>query len=152
MMNNQQKSNNNQDLNLMMNNQPYSNNNQMSRSNQINNPQQNDSQNQNNQNLNNNSNSMQNNQQANQPFFQPNQNINNIGGGGGEVKVSGRPNYQSILSKKGSNPSLNIFRKGANKVTSYLTFAERVEQSPYLISFEQQSNLKKNNKSKKKGN
>ena len=79
-----------------------------------------------------------------------NQNINNIGGGGGEVKVSGPPNYQSILSKKGSNPSLNIFRKGANKVTSYLTFAERVEQSPYLISFEQQSNLKKNNKSKKK--
>jgi hypothetical protein len=62
-----------------------------------------------------------------------NQNINNIGGGGGEVKVSGPPNYQSILSKKGSNPSLNIFRKGANKVTSYLTFAERVEQSPYLF-------------------
>ena len=75
------------------------------------------------------------------------QSINNIGG---EVKVTGPPNYQSILSKNGTNPTINIFRKGANKMSSYLTFAERVEQSPYLISFEQQSNLKKKNKSKKK--
>ena len=75
------------------------------------------------------------------------QSINNIGG---EVKVTGPPNYQSILSKNGTNPTINIFRKGTNKMSSYLTFAERVEQSPYLISFEQQSNLKKKNKSKKK--
>ena len=75
------------------------------------------------------------------------QSINNIGG---EVKVTGPPNYQSILSKNGTNPTINIFRKGTNKMSSYLTFAERVEQSPYLISFEQQTNLKKKNKSKKK--
>ena len=69
---------------------------------------------------------------------------------GGQIKVSDRPNYQSILSKNGSNPQINIFRKNGGKGTSYLSFAERVEQSPFLISFEQQSNLKKKNKSKKK--
>ena len=74
-------------------------------------------------------------------------NQNNIGG---ETTHLGPPNYQSILSKNGTNQQINIFRKGAGKSTSYLSFAERVEQSPYLISFEQQTNLKKNNKSKKK--
>ena len=74
-------------------------------------------------------------------------NQNNIGG---ETRHLGPPNYQSILSKNGTNQQINIFRKGASKATSYLSFAERVEQSPYLISFEQQANLKKNNKEKKK--
>ena len=74
-------------------------------------------------------------------------NQNNIGG---ETRHLGPPNYQSILSKNGTNQQINIFRKGASKATSYLSFAERVEQSPYLISFEQQANLKKNNKAKKK--
>jgi hypothetical protein len=60
------------------------------------------------------------------------------------------PNYQSILSKNGSYNQKNLFRSPAVSGNNYLSFAERVEQSPYLISFEQQSNLKKNKKSKKK--
>ena len=73
-------------------------------------------------------------------------NQNNIGG---NIQVSGRPNYQSILSKNGANHN-NLFRNPTANATTYLSFAERVEQSPYLISFDQQSNLKKNKKSKKK--
>ena len=69
---------------------------------------------------------------------------------GGASQVSARPNYQSILSKNGNQQQRNLFRNPTGNVTSYLSFAERVEQSPYLISFEQQSNLKKNKKSKKK--
>ena len=60
------------------------------------------------------------------------------------------PNYQSILSKNGPYPAKNLFRNTTGNGNNYLTFAESVEQSPYLISFEQQSNLKKNKKSKKK--
>ena len=70
---------------------------------------------------------------------------NNISG---NTLVSGPPNYQSILSKNGTQK--NLFRNQIGNGTSYLSFAERVEQSPYLISFEQQSNVKKNKKSKKK--
>ena len=70
---------------------------------------------------------------------------------GGSSQVSIRPNYQSILSKNGTQQQQkNLFRNPTGNATSYLSFAERVEQSPYLISFEQQSNLKKNKKSKKK--
>ena len=67
----------------------------------------------------------------------------------GNTQVLGPPNYQSILSKNGTHQK-NMFRNPTGNATSYLSFAERVEQSPYLISFEQQSNLKKNKKSKKK--
>ena len=66
----------------------------------------------------------------------------------GNTLVSGPPNYQSILSKNGTQK--NLFRNPVGNGASYLSFAERVEQSPYLISFEQQSNVKKNKKSKKK--
>jgi len=69
---------------------------------------------------------------------------------GKTTKLGGPSNYQSILSKNGSNPQRNLFRNPTANVNSYLSFAERVEQSPYLISFEQQTNLKKNKKSKKK--
>ena len=70
---------------------------------------------------------------------------------GGKTQVVGSSNYQSILSKKGSSiPQSNLFRQPAGNGNNYLSFAERVEQSPYLVSFEQQVNLKKNKKTKKK--
>ena len=55
-------------------------------------------------------------------------------------------NYQSILSKKGSSP----YRPSGNNANTYLSFRERVEQSPFLVSFENQNNLKNNIKQKKK--
>ena len=70
---------------------------------------------------------------------------------GGTAQVVGSSNYQSILSKKGSSiPQSNLFRQPTGNSNNYLSFAERVEQSPYLVSFEQQVNLKKNKKAKKK--
>ena len=70
--------------------------------------------------------------------------------GGGVQKVN--PNYQSILSSNVAQR--NIYRNGlnpaANNGNSYLYFAERVEQSPYLVSLEQKNNAKKNKKPKKK--
>ena len=70
--------------------------------------------------------------------------------GGGVQKVN--PNYQSILSSNVAQR--NIYRNGlnpaANNGNSYLSFAERVEQSPYLVSLEQKNNAKKNKKPKKK--
>ena len=70
--------------------------------------------------------------------------------GGGVQKVN--PNYQSILSSNVAQR--NIYRNGlnpaANSGNSYLSFAERVEQSPYLVSLEQKNNAKKNKKPKKK--
>ena len=73
--------------------------------------------------------------------------------GGGIQQLSS--NYQSILSKNApSQQQQNIYRNGQNSINtkgnSYLTFAERVEQSPYLVSLEQNNNLKKNKKPKKK--
>ena len=63
-------------------------------------------------------------------------------------------NYQSILSKNvPSQQSKNIYRNGhptTNEGNTYLSFAERVEQSPYLVSLEQKNNSKKNKKPKKK--
>lgn len=54
-------------------------------------------------------------------------------------------------SKKDSSFSQqNLFRKTNVGNGSYYSFAERVEQSPFLVSFEQQKNLKNNNKVDKK--
>ena len=70
--------------------------------------------------------------------------------GGGIQQVN--PNYQSILSSNIGQK--NIYRNGLNPIanngSSYLTFAERVEQSPYLVSLEQKNNGKKNKKQKRK--
>ena len=73
---------------------------------------------------------------------------------GGVAPQVGTSNYQSILSKNGApQQNRNIYRSGndpnLNEGNTYLTFAQRVEQSPYLVSFEQQ-NAKKNKKPKKK--
>jgi len=62
-------------------------------------------------------------------------------------------NYQSILSKNTpSSNTKNIFRPNNNPILAppgtYIPFAERVEQSPYLISLEQKN--AKNNKKKAK--
>ena len=64
-------------------------------------------------------------------------------------------NYQSILSKNTpAQQPKNIYRSGLNPVvnnsSSYLSFAQRVEQSPYLVSFEQQNKSKKSKKPPKK--
>ena len=64
-------------------------------------------------------------------------------------------NYQSILSKNTpAQQPKSIYRCGLNPVvnnsSSYLSFAQRVEQSPYLVSFEQQNKSKKNKKPPKK--
>ena len=64
-------------------------------------------------------------------------------------------NYQSILSKNTpAQQPKSIYRSGLNPVvnnsSSYLSFAQRVEQSPYLVSFEQQNKSKKNKKTPKK--
>jgi len=64
-------------------------------------------------------------------------------------------NYQSILSKNTpAQQPKSIYRSGLNPVvnnsSSYLSFAQRVEQSPYLVSFEQQNKSKKNKKPPKK--
>jgi hypothetical protein len=71
------------------------------------------------------------------------------------VPQVGTSNYQSILSKNGQQPR-NIYRGGNDpnsNGSNYLTFAERVEKSPYLVSFEQQNKSKKNkNKPKKLAN
>ena len=71
---------------------------------------------------------------------------------GGKTKVGGTSNYRSILSSNGAaiNQKSNLFRNPAGSGNNYLSFAERVEQSPFLISFEQQTNLKKDKKNKKK--
>ena len=62
-------------------------------------------------------------------------------------------NYQSILSKNTPSSNLkNIYRPSNNPISvqpgTYVPFAERVEQSPYLISLEQKN--QKNNKKKAK--
>ena len=66
----------------------------------------------------------------------------------------GSSNYQSILSKNApSNQPNNIYRSmnpSSGEGNTYLSFAERVERSPYLVSFEQKNNGKKNKKPKKK--
>ena len=64
-------------------------------------------------------------------------------------------NYQSILSKNTvPQQPKNIYRNGLNPISTnsntYLSFAERVEQSPYLVSFEQQNKSKKSKKPQKK--
>ena len=62
-------------------------------------------------------------------------------------------NYQSILSKNTPTTNVkNIYRPNNNPIAvppgTYVSFAERVEQSPYLISLEQKN--QKNNKKKAK--
>ena len=71
---------------------------------------------------------------------------------GGNAPQVGTSNYQSILSKNGQQPR-NIYRGGNDDNSSgstYLSFAERVEKSPYLVSFEQQNKSKKNKSKPKK--
>ena len=54
---------------------------------------------------------------------------------GGNAPQVGTSNYQSILSKNGQQPR-NIYRGGNDDNSSgstYLSFAERVEKSPYLV-------------------
>ena len=72
----------------------------------------------------------------------------------GEVIQRGGSNYQSILSKNApSNQPNNIYRSmnpSSGEGNTYLSFAERVERSPYLVSLEQKNNGKKNKKPKKK--
>ena len=58
-------------------------------------------------------------------------------------------NYQPILSKNAPLKPLNVYRSTNNNPSSYLSFGERVEQSPYLVSFENQ-NVKTKKKPKKK--
>ena len=71
----------------------------------------------------------------------------------GNYNPKTQTNYQSILSKNTPNIQKNIYRPNDNPVSippgTYITFSERVEQSPYLISLEQK-NQKKQKKSKKK--
>ena len=67
----------------------------------------------------------------------------------------GSSNYQSILSKNTTSKLPNsIYRNNLNPTSTdgntYLSFAQRVEQSPYLVSFEQQNKSKKNKKPQKK--
>ena len=65
-------------------------------------------------------------------------------------------NYQSILSKNApSNGQKNIYRNNNNNPVAippgtYIPFAERVEQSPYLISLEQKNTKNNKKKTKKK--
>ena len=72
----------------------------------------------------------------------------------GSYNQRGGSNYQSILSKNvPSQQSKNIYRNVnqiSNEGNVYLSFGERVEQSPYLVSLEQKNNTKKNKKPKKK--
>ena len=78
-------------------------------------------------------------------------NITNPQNDGGK----GSSNYQSILSKNTTSKLPNsIYRNNLNPTSTdgntYLSFAQRVEQSPYLVSFEQQNKSKKNKKPQKK--
>ena len=71
----------------------------------------------------------------------------------GGYNPKSQSNYQSILSKNAPGNNLkNIYRPNNNPVQvnpgTYITFSERVEQSPYLISLEQKN--PKNNKKKAK--
>ena len=71
----------------------------------------------------------------------------------GGYNPKSQSNYQSILSKNAPGNNIkNIYRPNNNPVQvnpgTYITFSERVEQSPYLISLEQ--NNPKNNKKKAK--
>ena len=80
--------------------------------------------------------------------------VSNINQQNGGYIQKGSSNYQSILSKNvPSQQSKNIYRN-ANQISNegniYLSFGERVEQSPYLVSLEQKNNTKKNKKPKKK--
>ena len=74
---------------------------------------------------------------------------------GGIENEQNTPNYQAILSKNSPfQPNANLFRhinnqNNMNGHPTYLSFAEKVEQSPYLISLEQKNNSK-NKKSKQK--
>ena len=79
--------------------------------------------------------------------------LNNPQNGGYNPKS--QSNYQPILSKNvpSTNPK-SIFRPNNNPVIvqpgTYIPFAERVEQSPYLISLEQKGQKNNKKKSKKK--
>ena len=71
----------------------------------------------------------------------------------GGYNPKSQSNYQSILSKNAPGNNIkNIYRPNNNPVLvnpgTYITFSERVEQSPYLISLEQKN--PKNNKKKAK--
>ena len=71
----------------------------------------------------------------------------------GGYNPKSQSNYQSILSKNAPGNNIkNIYRPNNNPVQvnpgTYITFSERVEQSPYLISLEQKN--PKNNKKKAK--
>ena len=66
-------------------------------------------------------------------------------------------NYQSILSKNTpSNNVKNIYRPSINQGPvapgTYISFSERVEQSPYLISLEQKNPKNNKKKTEKKRN
>ena len=69
--------------------------------------------------------------------------------------AKGSSNYQSILSKNTTSKLPNsIYRNNLNPTSTdgntYLSFAQRVEQSPYLVSFEQQNKSKRSKKPQKK--
>ena len=71
----------------------------------------------------------------------------------GGYNPKSQSNYQSILSKNAPGNNIkNMYRPNNNPVQvnpgTYITFSERVEQSPYLISLEQKN--PKNNKKKAK--
>ena len=73
----------------------------------------------------------------------------------GGYNPKSQSNYQSILSKNAPGNNLkNIYRPNNNPVQvnpgTYITFSERVEQSPYLISLEQKNPKNSKKKAKKK--
>ena len=73
----------------------------------------------------------------------------------GGYNPKSQSNYQSILSKNAPGNNIkNIYRPNNNPVQvnpgTYITFSERVEQSPYLISLEQKNPKSNKKKAKKK--
>ena len=73
----------------------------------------------------------------------------------GGYNPKSQSNYQSILSKNAPGNNIkNIYRPNNNPVQvnpgTYITFSERVEQSPYLISLEQKNPKNSKKKAKKK--
>ena len=73
----------------------------------------------------------------------------------GGFNPKSQSNYQSILSKNAPTTQKNIYRGNNNNPLpippgSYISFAERVEQSPYLISLEQKNTKNNKKKAKKK--
>ena len=73
----------------------------------------------------------------------------------GDFNPKPQSNYQSILSKNAPTNQKNIYRVNNNNPLpippgSYISFAERVEQSPYLISLEQKNTKTNKKKAKKK--